>query len=126
MIDAGAAHQVKQIGEFARKLEEGDAGRDQRGFAGRLARGRLLQALPEPLPAAFRYQRQQRQFVGEVPVHRAVIDAGVAGEIAQADRLDTFGLEPHQRGIDQRLRQVSMPKRLALRRRLRGHFLSPH
>ena len=61
-----------------------------------------------------------------MPVHRAVVDADVAREVAQADRLDALGLEPLERGIDQRLRQISMTKRVALRRRFRRHVLSPH
>src|SRR6266516_4524187 len=54
-----------------------------------------------------------------------MVDAGIAGEFAQADRFHTLRLEPLKRRVDKRFRQISMTKSIALRRRLPCHSPTP-
>src|SRR5437773_3417414 len=60
-----------------------------------------------------------------MPIHRAVVDAGVAREFAQADRFHALRLEPLKCRVYQRLRQISMAKGIALWRRFRSHSPAP-
>src|ERR1700704_1267546 len=60
-----------------------------------------------------------------MPIHRAVVDAGIAGEFAQADRFNTLRLEPLKRCVYKRFRQISMAKGVALRRRFCCHGSVP-
>jgi hypothetical protein len=61
-----------------------------------------------------------------MPVHRAVIDADIAGEFPQADRFDAVRCQPVQRCIYKRLRQIAMTKGIARRLRFPCHPRSPH
>src|SRR5450755_3521593 len=58
-------------------------------------------------------------------VDRAMVDAGVAGEVAQRDRFHAGRLQPLKRRIDQRFRQIPMTKCIAFWLRFSCHCPVP-
>src|SRR5579885_286467 len=119
-IDARSCHQMEKVRVFSGKAKKPESVGNERFFTALpscFPRHFLCQALP----ALTRDLRQKRELVGEMAVDRAVVDAGIARELAQTQRFRVFGLEPPECRHNQRRRQVAVTECVSLFRRFLHH-----
>ena len=97
---------------IAREQIEACTGCHEHVFARRLVSQLLFDAAFHAPPTILCDASQQREFIGKIPIHSAVINSRGARKLAQAERLDVSCLELRDCGPDQGFRQVPVAEGL--------------